>query len=465
MTFLKDQIARVESFSKAGYPRSPTTRTSIERSLEGMAPQCGSGETLSELRPFLRQMLSRPAGGLKRSELNRILRGAWCEECFDVLGLDATARTVAEARRSSDQALIEGYLSWFPAKREVMPQLAAAARIAADRHDWAWKRRSHRWSLFDPKSGPAVVGRAVVTADNADSRTLLGEVGIGSHLAATGFGRAAFEAGCDDVATLQGARAVTGQLRLIGMFDRSQLADNLPALVRALLQPWISAKPDADHRKALSAFLLDQIGDPRSAPGKWKGIVDSLTEKLGERDANAIIQVFRRWLTDVTVREFFRAIARTTDRPDQWKQREAFWLAYLDAELVSEAWPALGQRARQEIQRIMRQSGERPESAVMMGGPAGSSALIMQIGDTRIAEWSDNGSCRFWDMDDPKAPPLYRPSYDGTALRTTVGRADFEYHSHVPASPGWEGKFAGVIYRRSNVMHPRFGRGRAARSW
>src|SRR3546814_5486575 len=70
------------------------------------------------------------------------------------------------------------------------------------------------------------------------------------------------------------------------------------------------------------------------------------------------------------MREFFRAIAKTTDRPDQWKQREAFWIAYLDEGLVTDAWPALGSRAKYQIDSLIRQSGERPEYGQIRGGPS-----------------------------------------------------------------------------------------------
>jgi len=124
----------------------------------------------------------------------------------------------------------------------------------------------------------------------------------------------------------------------------------------------------------------------------------------------------------------------------------------------------LGVRARNQIEYLIRQSGERPEYGVIRGGPASSSSIIMQIGDLRISEWSDNGSCRFWSDSDPNAPKLYAKIYDGAKLRTTAGRSGFEYESHVPASPGWEGKFAGIIHRRTSILHPRFGKGRG-RNW
>src|SRR3546814_17906320 len=106
------------------------------------------------------------------------------------------------------------------------------------------------------------------------------------------------------------------------------------------------------------------------------------------------------------MREFFRAIAKTTDRPDQWAQREKFWMAYLDEGLVSDAWPALGVRARNQIEDLIRLRGERPAYGIIRGGPASSSSIIMQIGDGRISEWSETVSGRFGRSKDHTPPAL-----------------------------------------------------------
>jgi hypothetical protein len=312
--------------------------------------------------------------------------------------------------------------------------------------------------------GPAKVARDFVTRDADGIFHLMRETGLGANLAASGFGQATFAETCKATAQLQPAEAVGPQRSILRMFDTEAQAGQLELVVRALLEPWIRTKPEPEHRKAISEFLLDQVGDPRLQRTRWDRIVRSLAESIGEERAREVTQVFKRWLTEVAMREFFRAIAKTTDRPDQWKQREAFWIAYLDEGLVTDAWPALGSRAKYQIDSLIRQSGERPEYGQIRGGPSQSSSIIMQIGDLRISEWSDNGSCRFWSDTDPGAPKLYAKIYDGGKLRTTSGRSDFEYESHVPASPGWEGKFAGIIHRRTSIAHPRFGRGRG-RNW
>ncbi|HEY0085120.1 MAG TPA: EH signature domain-containing protein [Allosphingosinicella sp.] len=464
MTAVKEAIARMNRLAEAGFPKGPTTQPEIQKQLHKFDQGVGAAEPTEDLLPFLERSRSKGVGHLRRFELNRVLRGAWCNAAFDDFGMEAVDRADGEGKRSADQALIEGYLSYFPYDRPVIGRFAKAARRAADRHAWAWRRRSQNWYLFDPAHGPARVGSAVASAQPGEGSALLSEIGLGRQIASTRFGRAAFVAGCGEIAARRGEKAARAQSGLLRLFDAETQASDLPHLVRALLEPWVSDKPATVHRKALSAFLIGQVGDPRIVPRRWDSVLAGMAQAVGAQRAAAIVQVLKRWLTDVTMREFFAAIAKTTNRPDQWRDRTNFWLAYLDAGLVQDAWPALGRRTRHGIENLAGKSGERPPYGTMRGGPISSSSIIMRIGDLVIAEWSDNGSCRFWSINDPKAPERYGEVYDGLALRTTDGRADFEYHAHVP-SPGWEGKFAGVIHRRTGVAHPELGRGWSRNQW
>lgn len=464
MSFLRAAIDRMDALASAGLAKPPTTQPELQRQLAKLDASIGEAEPVVELKPFLRGAAENGAKALPRFQLNRVLRGAWCDPEFDDLGSAALDRAVEEQRRSSDQAMIDGYLTYFPVERPIMGRLAEAASGAALRHEWAWRERARHWELFSPSQGPARVAQDLLTRDDDQIFPLMRETGLGANLAASGFGQATFARFCVATAELSASKAVPAQRSLLRLFDQEALAGQIELVVRALLEPWISQKPEPEHRKAISEFLLDQVGDPRLQRPRWDRIVRSLAESIGEERALTVTQVFKRWLTEVAMREFFRAIAKTTDRPDQWAQREKFWMAYLDDGLVSDAWPALGVRARNQIEYLIKQSGERPEFGIIRGGPASSSSIIMQIGDLRISEWSDNGSCRFWSDSDPNAPKLYAKIYDGGKLRTTAGRTDFEYESHVPASPGWEGKFAGIIHRRTSILHPRFGKGRG-RNW
>lgn len=464
MSYLRSAISRMQALAENGLAKPPTTQPELRRQLAKLDASVGEAESAVELRPFLEKSRSLGVPSLARYELNRVLRGAWFDTEFDALGMEAVNRASADQRRSSDQAMIDGFLSYFPLKRPVISPLASAVQRAADRHEWAWRRRGSKWRLFEPEHGPTKIADEFVKCASDGVTNLLLDTGLGLNLAASSYGQVTFSQACFATARLSAEMATAPQQNLLNLFDQKELAGQLDLVVQALLEPWIDAKPSNEHRKAISEFLLDQVGDPRMQKSRWDRIVKSLSQNVGEERAVKIVQVFKRWLTDVAMREFFRAIAKTTDRPDQWAQRQKFWLAYLDAGLVTDAWPALGLRARNKIEDIIRQSGERPEYGIIRGGPSASSSIIMQIGDLRISEWSDNGSCRFWSDSDPNAPKLYMKTYDGGKLRTTAGRTDFEFTSHVPQSPGWEGKFAGIIHRRTAIAHPNLGRGRG-RKW
>src|SRR3546814_3318169 len=68
---------------------------------------------------------------------------------------------------------------------------------------------------------------------------------------------------CVATAELPPRKAVPAQRSLLRLFDQEALAGQIELVVRALLEPWISEKPEPEHRKAISEFLLDQVGDPR----------------------------------------------------------------------------------------------------------------------------------------------------------------------------------------------------------
>ncbi|WP_206436068.1 EH signature domain-containing protein [Altericroceibacterium xinjiangense] len=457
MSGMNAAIARMVALARAGFPQSPGVQTRVEKGFASLSEVSAvPAEDVVELKPFLAGAQGVGVPALRRSPFNRVLRGAWCDPEFDRLGLNALDRAVEESRRSSDQAVIEGYLSWFPVGRPAMDQLASAAELVSQRHAWPWRERQQRWQLFCPALGPVQIAQDFVTREADGIGPLVREAGLGTNMNATAFGQAAYVQSCLATAALRGEAAVKPQRNLLQLFDGEAQAGHLTELARALLEPWVNGKPDKAHRKAISDFLVDQVGDPRLSRVRWGQIVDALAQTVGREQALAVMQVLKRWLTDVAMREFFRAIAKTTNRPDQWAQREKFWLAYLDAELVTDAWPALGARARQEVEDIFRASGERVDYGVIHGGVAASSSIIMQIGDLRISEWSDNGSCRFWSSADPKAAKLYANTYDGGHLRTTVGRRDFERKSHAGS---WPATFAQLIHNRTGISHPVHGVG------
>src|SRR5687768_1146688 len=109
MTFIKDAISRMLALSGAGFPKPPTTQPEIQRQLHKLDQHGSKSAPVEDLLPFLTRARQRGAPALRRFELNRVLRGAWCDGSSDDLGAVAVTRAEREQKRSSDQAVIEGY--------------------------------------------------------------------------------------------------------------------------------------------------------------------------------------------------------------------------------------------------------------------------------------------------------------------------------------------------------------------
>lgn len=446
--------------AKHGFPKPPSILPQIHHAFALLGSNVEAAEDQEELIPFLRDCQKRSVSHLKRGELNRVLRGAWCDEEFEDLGISALERALADRRSSSTRALIDGYLIYFPNKRGVIDTLAKTCRELTQEKDGAWRSRSQRYALFEPAKAIEALG-ATMSADARDAFvSTCADAGLGASPFATRVGQLAFSKGCLKIAGRKQDQAVVAQRNLLNLLEREDQFDDAAAIVRALLEPWVDGSPEPAHRQAITAFLLDRVADPRLYPQKqkWVPIRAHIADEVGADRADEIIGVLRRWLTDAAMRMFFRAIAETTDRPDQWKQRQEFWLAYLDAGLVTDAWPALGPRARNQIRNVARSQGERLEHGVTQNGPTSSSSLLLRIGDLTISEWSDNGYCRFWSSSNPDAPILFKNRYDNGQLRTMQGKSDFEYIKH-DASGRWRPKFAKFIHGRTGVAHPQYGRG------
>ncbi|MBH0114372.1 hypothetical protein I5E68_15610 [Novosphingobium sp. YJ-S2-02] len=462
MNIIRGAIGRMADLASHGFPNPPTTLPQLHHAFANLETGVEESEPREELVPFLRRCATVGIRTLRRSELNRLLRGVWCDAEFEGLGLNAIECALQDRKNSTTKALIDGYLLYFPMGRPAMEPLAEACRHLVEDQGGYWLDRHREYRLFDPANGPASIGQQLAENEEGAPASMFVKAGLGLSPFATSFGHHAFADACRTVAVMRGQSAYAGQDRLLDILEGEGQFDNTAAIVRALLEPWTDATPAAEHRQRVTAFLLERISDPRVNPGKrkWNPIHTNLSAEVGAERAGAIIQVLRRWLTDVAMRVFFTAIAETTDRPDMWDERKKFWLAYLDAGHISDAWPALGARAKLEIAQIARSQGESLEHGEISSGPSGSSSLIMQIGDLRISEWSDTGRCRFWDAQDGQAPKLYDRNYRNEALRTMSGNRGFESLRH-DKTGGWRYRFANTIYRRTGIEHPRFGKGHA----
>lgn len=400
---------------------------------------------------------------LSRRDLRRLVNDMWPDERCDGIARATLDAAVAANAKSLDRSVLTAYLRHFPCDHPAFDALRAASAMSAERHDWAWRARGRKWLLWDEGAGPDRVAAALLASD--DPALVLRETGLDGDLAQGAFMADALEAACEQAGRAQGEQAQLLGTRLIALFDRLAIGGMEAMLAWALLAPWDKGLPPKDYMRMINGLLVAKISDPRIASGKWAAVERELSDWLPTYIVGSLTKRLAFWLAEQTVRAFFSIVRKTTDRQDQWDAREAFWLGYLEAGLITEAWFAFGRRAEQLAGHLARDEQIR-YGLVAGGGDPGHSALILSIGNLRIAEWSHNGSCRFWPdihaahpdarLKRYVAPRLYEDRYDGHLLRITVGPPGFQYVSHMSM---WEWRFAAIIHRHTGCRHPIYGAG------
>ena len=385
---------------------------------------------------------------LARRDLRRLVGDLWADRRCDALAPMVLDAAVAADAKSLDRAVLAAYLRHFPTDHAAFDRLRAASQLTAERRDWPWRERGREWHLWDRQGGPERLARALL--DRPDAAAVLREVGLDGDLSQGEFVTDALEAACEQVADAVGVQAIERGEKLIGLFERMAIAGKDALLAWALLAPWLNANPPTAYRDRVAKLLVGRIGDPRLKQARWGAVA----AEMRDSDASRLMAMMRRWLTERSVRQFFSVVGATTNDPKQWAAREEFWLAYLDAGAIDDAWFALGRQADALMEGL-------PESDADYGEITGSgadpshSALIMSIGDVRIAEWSHNGSCRFWHKGDRQAPELYKRQYFGMQLRAMNGGRGFEDRfAAIPHGSGWQMKFAGFVQHFAGQSHP-----------
>lgn len=394
---------------------------------------------------------------LKPKDLKRLLDEIWAHENFDAAAAPFLDQCVRRERKSVDRSIITSYLRSFPLDHPAFDHLVHASALVASRHDWPWRDRGSKWDLWKPDQGPDKLSRALLETDSPAQ--LLREIGLDGDLATGAFVEESLLSACETASRHRGDGAQQSGRRLIALFEGFPATKELnAALAYALLAPWTGDSCTEAHQRLISGLLVQRNGDPRLAPPRWAALRRDVLEMFPGADVDNAFAVLRRWLVQATVREFFSVVAKTVERRDQWKERTDFWLAYLDAGLITDAWFAFGSQAERLARKFLED--QAMVYATLEGGGATSaqSALIFTIGDVRIAEWSDNGSCRFWRAVDPMAPALYRRHYNGPSLRTMAAGEGFKAIPHNPPN-GWQPKVARHVYHSAGVRHPKQGVG------
>lgn len=299
-----------------------------------------------------------------------------------------------------------------------------------------WRQRAQHYSLLE-RDGPKRF--AFIWKSAPDTAHILGDAGLTGQLARCGFLRevqrealaaiqqelSAQHCGVHNLERVFALLEHEGQLRFDS--DRGQMAD-------ALLLPFRSETPAADVKESIMRFLLRHLRHPQLEDHRWIG---------ASQDAK---NVMLRWLVGQTLEAFFWILDQTA-KDAHWRYRRAFWRAYLDRDVIKDAWIVLGSRARELARsRLPELNGHY---GLLRGVGGNQSVLLLRISGTSdliIAEWSHDGACRIWESTSELRPRLYEKEYTRADLATG------EAYDHRGSEKGaWQEKISRIIYKHTFI--------------
>jgi hypothetical protein len=356
-------------------------------------------------------------------------------------------------RRAAFFAVIDAYLDGFKPEDENIASLAKT--LAQMGSHWPWRDTDHwpekidEFELFDPVRAPHVLANRILSGDKPPC-AVFEDAGLGT--AARQFGglaEAAFHVACQTVMHRKGDEAVTGQKILIewardgaGKFGYKRV---WPEFVAASLVPWEIVDPSEAHKSALIS-MLDGYGggDPRANQQLWRSVMDN---------APGAYSVLMRWLTRASVLQFLDIVDRLM--PDfeaklMWSYRRAFWTSYLlsdgNSPGIDAAWVAFGYDGALLANQAARESGDRSFSAFGRQEDKSSqhAALILQMGDLTIVDWSHSAKYQVWRKGDRGVPKLFEKNYRMGQLYSAPIQ---ESHSS-PRTFTWQRRLAQIIEGR-----------------
>jgi hypothetical protein len=215
----------------------------------------------------------------------------------------------------------------------------------------------------------------------------------------------------------------------------------------ALLKPFGTAVPDKSVKDPILDGLLAIFDDPRLRRGNRKQLVPSHAK------------IVEGWLTEQSLRQFLDVVEKTTENPEQFAYRRAFWWAAYQQEFVSRAWVAFGRDGSALARRTFGANtpfAELYQEARQIS--RGHAVLLMEIGTGVIADWSHNGKCNIWlDRADPTAPKLFERSYGSNSIQIPAGRSNGRRDavSHVgPASYSWQRRVEQYLFQMTGRHLP-----------
>lgn len=364
------------------------------------------------------------------------------------------AEVERKKRRAAFFAVIDAYLDGFVAKDETIQSLAKKLETMTVTWPWReadhWPERLSEFSLLDPTRAPQLLARRILES-RSHPRDIFREAGLdtpGRRFG--GLAEAAFRFGCHLVMGMKGQQAVDGQRVLIewASNDAGKFAYQRawPEFVEASLVPWEVVEPSEAHKSALLEMLQRfGEGDPRAKPARWRTVMDK---------APGAYAVLMRWLTRASVLQFLDIVDRLMPDPAaklMWAYRRAFWMSYLlsdgSAPGIDAAWVAFGDEGARLANRAARDSGDSSFAAFgkQHDKSAQHAALILQMGDLTIVDWSHSAKYQVWRRGDKRIPELFKSSYSYGALYC----APIQESHASPSTYSWQKRLARIIEGRA----------------
>lgn len=353
-------------------------------------------------------------------------------------------------RRAAFFAVIDAYLDGFAAEDETI--ISLAGKLEAMSAIWPWREADHwpakfaDFSLLQPLVAPIDLAKRVLS-EAAAPRDVLREAGLdtpGRRFG--GLVEAAFRAACRLVRCMTGQKAVDGQRSLIewASDDAGNFAYQKvwPEFVEASLVPWEITEPSEAHKSALLEMLQRfGGGDPRAKPGRWRAVMDN---------APGAYSVLMRWLTRASVLQFLDIVDRLMPDPaakKMWDYRRAFWMSYLLSDGstpgIDAAWVAFGSQGARLAKKAARESGDASFAAFgeQNDHSPQHAALILQMGDLTIVDWSHSAKYQVWKYGQKGVPELFKQIYRYGALYS----APIQESHASPSTYFWQKRLAGII--------------------
>ena len=170
-------------------------------------------------------------------------------------------------------------------------------------------------------------------------------------------------------------------------------------MLKSLLGNYFDKDPPEKIKQQIEAFTDHYLGDPRGNP-RWRGVEEH------------IAQVVVRWKIGVTLRAFFALLDHVASQDEtharHWQARKEFWQDYLERGKITGAWVVLGKKHLYNRDFFNMGNLEFGEFSSHTGIKSSHCAIIMQINNFILTEWSHVGGLRIWEEGDKRAPKLYQ---------------------------------------------------------